>query len=111
MYNCSFCGETDSSKFYGHKRTRCGKCHNQDTIRRYSENKAFAVALLGGQCKVCGYSKCHKALQFHHTDPNLKDPNFPGMGGWSRSRIEKELSSCVLLCANCHAEEHDNLPR
>ena len=111
MHKCSFCGETDPSKFYGRKRTRCGKCHNKDTIRRYTANKAFAVELLGGKCQHCGYCKSHRALQFHHLNPAIKDRNFSGSNGWSKERIRKELANCILLCANCHLEEHERLDK
>ena len=110
-YKCSFCGETDKDKFYGNKHTRCGKCHNKDTIKRGNSNKEWAVALLGGKCVNCGYCKSSWALQFHHTDPKAKDKNFSSMKGWGKKRIEKELEGCVILCANCHAEEHELLSR
>ena len=69
--------------------------------------------LLGGKCKICGYDKCNKALQFHHRDPSKK--NFGITAAiWGRHGIieEKEfleeLSKCDLLCSNCHAEKHSD---
>ena len=58
-------------------------------------------------------SKClenHPAfLQFHHLDPKIKEI-IPSRAftvqGWSIKRFLKEISSCVVLCANCHAKHH-----
>ena len=77
------------------------KC--QDRERR--ERKERLVALLGGQCTVCGYHKCIDALEFHHRDPENK--LFP----LSKENLLKrwvvvlaEAEKCVLHCANCHRE-------
>lgn len=63
-----------------------------------------------GKCLKCGYTKCEKALEFHYLDPTQKDF---GLSAKSLSRdmniLRKEASKCIVLCANCHAEEHDRL--
>ena len=71
--------------------------------------KREAVEYLGGECKLCGYRKNIKALEFHHLDPNLKEFSISkaGSGHWNFDRIKKELDLCILLCANCHREVHD----
>ena len=93
VYRCS-CGETRAKKFYGHKRSICGKCSNE-----YNE-------ALGGKCILCGYDKFPCSLDAHHKDPSKKDPNFSNARYWSWERIEKELEGCCLLCRNCHAAVH-----
>jgi 5-methylcytosine-specific restriction endonuclease McrA len=62
---------------------------------------------LGGECSICGYSKCLRALEAHHIDPRTKDFSISDVA--SVNRIEHELEKCVLLCANCHREVHDGL--
>lgn len=76
-------------------------------IKRRQVLKTKAVALLGGKCAVCGYDKYPGVLDFHHIDPATKSFGISS-GGFSRSwqAIEAELKKCVLLCANCHREEH-----
>lgn len=69
--------------------------------------KSKAVELKGGKCSRCGYSKCITALQFHHLDPSEKDFNV-GAKIKSWDKIKEEVDKCILLCSNCHAEEHHN---
>jgi len=64
------------------------------------------VQKLGGACYVCNYSKCNAALDFHHKDPNEKDFAISRYIGKTEEEINLELTKCVLLCANCHFEEH-----
>jgi len=104
---CSVCGETDPSKFYGNKRTICGKCHCSYTTKKGKENKEKAVEYLGGKCIKCGYNKCIEALDFHHTDKSKKDISFKSKRGWSWTRLKKELDKCILVCSNCHREIHN----
>jgi hypothetical protein len=64
----------------------------------------------GSKCAVCGYNKCSRALVFHHLNPEEKDFGLSSRGltrSWER--IKKELDKCILLCANCHMEVHDNI--
>lgn len=105
-HKCSFCGETDKTKFYGHKKHTCGPCHNQYTIKRGQEVKLYVLTQLGNCCSLCGYSKCMDALDIHHTDPTKKDKNFRSFKGWGKERIDREIEFCTLLCANCHREVH-----
>lgn len=64
----------------------------------------------GGECQVCGYKKCKRALSFHHKDPKEKDFGLSARGltrSWDK--IQKELDKCILVCANCHMEIHEGI--
>ncbi len=89
---------------------RCCKCSSENVQRRRDKLKEMAVEYKGGSCTVCGYFKCREALEFHHTDPSKKDFAI-GSKGHTRSfeRVREELDKCVMLCANCHREEHVRL--
>lgn len=50
-------------------------------------------------CYKCGYNKCAASLDFHHKNKGEKEHRV-----WSPRG--KEFKKCVLLCANCHREEH-----
>ena len=69
--------------------------------------KLLAIEYKGGKCQnpECGYNKCVDALEFHHLsnkDFSISNGNTP-----SWERIKKELDKCILVCANCHREIHD----
>lgn len=104
-YVCS-CGVSGSENFHLGRDTMCKKCCNSKRLDRNRDRRGFAIGLLGGSCRSCGYDKYPCSLQIHHTDPDLKDPNFTSLRSWSEERIIKELETCVLLCANCHSAFH-----
>ena len=57
-------------------------------------------------CSCCN-EKEHACLDFHHLDG--KDKNVSAMLGMSDSKVEEEISKCVVLCANCHRKVHAGL--
>lgn len=63
----------------------------------------------GGKCEKCGYDKCQRALEFHHLDPNVKDFGISSILTKSFASLVEESDKCILLCSNCHAEEHQRL--
>ena len=99
---CKLCGKTYAD-YQGRNRTRCGACNTK--IRRYRA-KAAAIKYLGGKCMHCGWSGNQAALQFHHTDPSIKDFVIGNVANKSWDAILIEIKKCILLCANCHAIEH-----
>lgn len=59
------------------------------------------------ECSLCGYNKCRRALHYHHKIPNKKVRDLSAKGKFKNiEEFKKEVSKCVLLCANCHAEAH-----
>lgn len=103
---CGTCGETDRSKFYGHKASICGKCHSAYTLNKGRENRKKIIAHMGGKCVYCDFDRFDCSLQVHHLDPSKKDPKFEGYRSWSWERTLKEIEGCVLLCGNCHPAVH-----
>ena len=66
------------------------------------------ILQLGNMCSVCGYNKNSAALVFHHK--KQEDKAFSITTGKCTHKsiedLQKEISKCILLCANCHAEIH-----
>src|SRR5579864_8208987 len=61
-------------------------------------------------CTDCG--ERHPAtLQFHHLNTQDKQFNVADAvrNGISLDRIKKEISKCIVLCANCHLIRHYNM--
>lgn len=71
------------------------------------EFKIKIVKLKGGKCSICNYNKNIAALQLHHIDPTIKDFQLSEAMHKSDYEIVEELKKCVLLCSNCHIEQHN----
>src|SRR6476646_1761466 len=85
-------------------RFRCARCRSEAVAKRRRSVKQILVEEAGGGCVLCGYSRCHRALEFHHLHPEEK--RFPLASGCTPSlaKLQAEARKCVLLCSNCHAE-------
>lgn len=116
MYLCfmkRICKKHGLTEFSTHKDgrvRRCRRCSVEAVDKRRRELKRLSVEYKGGECSKCGYNRCIAALEFHHLDPTKKDF---GIGGSKQTsswkKIQIELDKCILLCSNCHREEHFNL--
>ena len=108
MKQCKHHGMTDfhleGSGYY-----RCKQCRVEAVQRRRITIKEKAVEYKGGCCYICGYKKYFGALEFHHMDATQKDFGI-GYKGYTRSwaKVKEELDKCIMVCANCHREIHDN---
>ena len=112
---CAICGK----RLDGRQRKYCSRqCKNAGTNSRYQSylsqqargliRKVEFVAAAGGKCIRCGYDRNRAALAWHHIDPAQKSFSLDlrALSNRSRQAIEAEMAKCILLCANCHAEEH-----
>ena len=81
---------------------------NEGVKRRRKKIKTDLINHMGGKCSVCGYNKCHAALEFHHLDPTQKEFS-PSTNSKSWDKILVEAEKCILVCANCHREIHNGL--
>lgn len=84
--------------------------HRLRVLEKGAERKKALVALGGGVCLLCGYSRCLRALSFHHRIREEK--SFPLDAANIRSRpwaiLVAEQQKCDLLCVRCHAEVKDD---
>ena len=78
--------------------------------KRRRKVRLMAIEYGGGKCQICGYKKCNRALSFHHKDPNQKDFGLSTSSitrSWEKTKAE--LDKCILVCANCHMEIHEQI--
>lgn len=95
----------------GKQRKFCSyECKNKFHVTEFRRNiKRRLVEHYGGSCVWCGYNNSVAALQFHHPDDN-KEFGIAAKGNTrSFEVLITEADKCILICANCHAEEHEKL--
>lgn len=113
--NCN--AEKELSEFYTNGKTpkgtikykpTCKPCDlaRQKLIKQQNINSALEELGLELKCELCGYKKNRAALCFHHLDEEEKDFSFGHAGNLSLARFKAEIEKCVILCHNCHMEEH-----
>jgi len=107
MVSCSKCErQYEYDKKKGHTRTVCNSCVASN--RRFILKEKY-LQYKGGKCEMCGYCKSKRALTFHHVDPTQKEFQISGAHTRSWDSLKSELDKCMLLCMNCHMEEHERL--
>jgi hypothetical protein len=84
----------------------CRECNRQLVAERQQQFKKRGVEYKGGTCARCGYSRYIGSLEFHHLDPEAKEFNLADFHSTDFEKLKAELDKCLLLCANCHREEH-----
>lgn len=111
MKMCVVCGKP----LTGRQTKFCSKQCNTKTYQSYErqyargvKRKLILVEMLGGECSVCGYKKNLAALNFHHTEAGHKELGLDARQLSNRTWqvILDEVAKCILLCTNCHMEEH-----
>lgn len=105
---CKIHGKTKG--YTNGNRLRCSVCNIMSVTKRRKKIKSLAIEYKGGKCEKCNYNKCVDALDFHHKFDEKKEFGI-GQCGHSRSwsKVKVELDKCLLLCSNCHREEHAKL--
>jgi DNA-binding CsgD family transcriptional regulator len=104
-------------------RLLCHNCHTKvhaelhpEKVTKYTLAKIVMLKYKKTDCcQKCGYKENNKCLHFHHIDKKEKDFNFHVVICKQTDDIETtvkdELDKCVVLCANCHKNEHFDLEK
>lgn len=108
---CACCEYTKSKQEmnneYKSKISVCKICSSAIAVNSQRRSKQEYVDYLGGKCLICGLFEPLICLEFHHL--NSKEKKFSiASKKWKilNEEIKSELKKCVLLCGNCHREEH-----
>lgn len=116
QYHCIKCNTTkNKEEFYlddeGYRTYHyCRSCQKSYIMNRQQSFKEQCVEYKGGKCEKCGYNRCLAALEFHHKDPTQKDFAITKSNTIIMTpTVKEEIDKCLLLCSNCHREEHNNL--
>jgi hypothetical protein len=107
-------------EFYSRRKTNCTgycrKCISRRTTERQRNMKKTMIEYKGGRCQNpnCstpgGYNRSINGLDFHHIDPAKKEFDLSQMRlSKMNEKIKDELDKCLLLCANCHREVHEEI--
>lgn len=116
---CSSCGTVKPLiEFYsngyqpnGRKKYK-GKCKSCDHRSRTDGQTSKIISILSElgkeyRCEKCGYDKNTAAITFHHLNPLEKEFTIAEISKTlSQSKLKEEIKKCVVLCHNCHMEEH-----
>lgn len=110
--NCSCCNVklVEENSYYNQCKnlyySMCKNCHASYTFKKRLNFKKKALNYKGNSCKSCGYNKDITALEFHHKNPTEKEilPAKLYYKPWNYAK--QELDKCIVLCCNCHREEH-----
>lgn len=110
---CRRCNQVKPlSEFYAKRgngfTSYCKKCTGIQSKERQRNFKKICLDYKGAYCIRCGYSRCVAALDFHHIDGKTKEFNISHLRFYTfNDMIKSELDKCIVLCANCHREEHN----
>jgi hypothetical protein len=92
----------------------CENCHQElhdSNIENWSRNnKKLYLEYKGLKCEKCNYDKNQQSLSFHHIEPNkkvfsLREVKIKYVFELD-NYIKNELDKCIVICRNCHNEEH-----
>lgn len=132
MKVCSRCHkEKDDEDFFirnkekGIKHSHCIPCKRQIDREAYSEDRHDRRTKIRKQSterilknrnfvhrvrRLCCCSKCGDkrfyVLDFHHLHDKVDGIGILAAKGVTLKKLKKELRKCIVLCANCHREEH-----
>ena len=89
---------------YVHKRDGYAE-RNKERRKKYQQViEQYRVSLKADGCEICGYKRCMKALEFHHT--STKGATISRLHSIEAIKAEIKTHPVSILCANCHREVH-----
>jgi hypothetical protein len=119
--NQKYCSKCDKKKPLGDFYERfdsnayssyCKKCSNKYYTERVRNVKIKMIEYKGGCCERCILKledTHYSVFDFHHINPQEKDPNFGKIKYQKWSVIKEEIDKCMLVCSNCHRIIHAEL--
>lgn len=104
---CKQCHRARNQKHYEDK-----KQDYKDSARKWKQEKLewWKEYKQQFRCSICNETRTW-CIDFHHTDPSVKEASVSSMVTTNRSKeqIIEEISKCIPVCRNCHADIHYKL--
>lgn len=92
------------------KTGRAGECKSCKSIRikkQRKERESMLHEMFGGMCNVCNLKHdVPSFFDFHHVDTQTKHREVKQIICGSLKTLMEEVSKCIMVCPNCHREEH-----
>ncbi len=102
----------------------CQNCHREVHKKLDNENerqrvnkKICMIYKNKDGCEKCNYKKCDYSMEFHHTNPLIKDVKISKLinnHSWKsvddlQNSVKNELDKCIVICRNCHQTIHQDV--
>jgi hypothetical protein len=94
---------TPQQRWYYKNRT--SRIETKERRRRGIRTWFAALKESSYSCSECDEER-GPALDFHHPGEKTAGVSQMVNHGYSKNRIRSEIERCIVLCANCHREEH-----
>ena len=102
------------------RHNNCKQCKSDNKSFHMRQNQLLwqTEVIKPFECSVCKYDRCIRAIEFHHKIPVNKEYKISDIlkrynpltaKPAKIAFIKAEICKCILLCANCHREHHDDL--
>lgn len=101
---CKTCNREYQRKWFAqNKKVQIDRVRKNTNRQKENIKKIISDFLRNNPCIDCGESD-PIVLDFDHVDSETKEYTVAQIHGYgmSISRLEKEMSRCVVRCANCH---------
>lgn len=89
------------------RKSQWGFCHRHYKRTRRTMIKSALIELFGGECSGCGGVFSPSVYDFHHVTKKTDKPSTL-FNDCSIGKIAEEIVHCILVCANCHREIHND---
>ncbi len=113
---CLNCGKKLAGRQSKFCSRECKNIHNNQIYQSYKaqqlrgrDRKLRLIKIKGEKCQRCGYAHNFAALEFHHINPASKtfQLDLRSLSNRTWDAVLAEAKKCILLCSNCHTEEHN----
>jgi hypothetical protein len=95
-YDRNFYRDNDIRKTQIRKNGLIQKRRGKEFIKEYKKSHA---------CSKCGEKRWY-VLDFHHLHNKKNEIAELALNGNAINSIKNEIEKCIVLCSNCHREEH-----